>query len=78
MKLLLEKTERKLKCPLGAPRITEQPRRLGSSAGYIRYPMTQGYRPGEACRSFLTLLLGRTVITLETPPVTHGPRASSV
>ena len=33
---LLEKTERKLKSPLGAPRITEQPRRCGSSARYIR------------------------------------------
>ena len=43
---LLEKTERKLKSPLGAPRITEQPRRHGSSARYIRDPMTQGYRPG--------------------------------
>ena len=43
---LLEKTERKLKSPLGAPRMTEQPRRHGSSARYIRDPMTQGYRPG--------------------------------
>ena len=42
----LKKTERKLKSPLGAPRITEQPRRHGSSARYIRDPMTQGYRPG--------------------------------
>ena len=48
---LLEKTERKLKSHLGAPRITEQPRRHGSSARYIRDPMTQGYRPGGACRS---------------------------
>ena len=49
---LLEKTERKLKSPFGAPRIMEQPRRHGSSARYIiRDPMTQDYRPGEACRS---------------------------
>ena len=48
---LLKKTERKLKSPLGAHRITEQPRRHGSSARYIRDPMTQGYRPGGACRS---------------------------
>ena len=51
MELLLEKTERKLKSPLWAPRITEQPRRHGSSTRYIRDPMTQGYRPGGACRS---------------------------
>ena len=43
---LLKKTERKLKSPLGAHRITEQPRRHGCSARYIRDPMTQGYRPG--------------------------------
>ena len=52
---LLEKTERKLKSPLGAPRITEQPRHHGSSARYIRDPMTQGYRPGGACRSCGTI-----------------------
>ena len=48
---LLEKTKRKLKSPLGAPRITEQPQRHGSSARYISDPMTQGYRPGGAFRS---------------------------
>ena len=49
---LLEKTEIKLKSPLGAPRLTEQSRRHGSSARYIiRDPMTQGYRPGGGCRS---------------------------
>ena len=57
---LLEKTERKLKSPLGAPRITEQPRRHGNSARcnsarYIRDRMTQGYRPGGACRSCGTI-----------------------
>ena len=52
---LLEKTGRKLKSPLGAPRITEQPRCHGSSARYIRDPMTQGYRPGGACRSCGTI-----------------------
>ena len=50
-RLSLEKTDRKMKNPLGAPRITEQPRRHGSSARYIRDPMTQDYRPGGACRS---------------------------
>ena len=49
---LVEKTERKL---LGAPWITEQPRRHGSSAKYIRDIMTQGYRPGGACRSCGTI-----------------------
>ena len=40
----------------------------------------QGNRLGPQDRSslFLTILFGRTVITLQTPPVTHGPRASSV
>ena len=52
---LLQKTERKLKSPFGAPRITEQPRRHGSSARYIRDPMTQGYRSGGACRSCGTI-----------------------
>ena len=52
---LLKRTERKLKSPLGAHRITEQPRRHGSSARYIRDPMTQGYRPGGACRSCGTI-----------------------
>ena len=47
---LSEKIERKLKSPLGAPRITEQPRHHDSSARYIRDPMTQGYRPGGAWR----------------------------
>ena len=51
----LEKTERKLKSPPGAPRITEQPRRHGSSARYIRDPMAQGYRPGGACSSWGTM-----------------------
>ena len=92
---LLEKTERKVKSPLGAPRITEQPRRHGSSPRYIRDPMTQGYRPGGACSSCGTIprkssrspgpflvvshsTIWTTVITLQTPPVTHGPRGSSV
>ena len=45
---LLEKTDGKLKSSLGAPRITEQPWRRGSSARYIRDPiMIQGYWPGE-------------------------------
>ena len=52
---LFEKTERNLKSPLRAPRITEQPQRHGSSARYIRDPMTQGYRPGGACRSCGTI-----------------------
>ena len=51
----LLKTERKLKSPLGAHRITEQPRRHGSSARYILDPMTQGYRPGGAYRSCGTI-----------------------
>ena len=41
----------------------------------------QGNRLGAQDRSslFLTMILfGRKVITLQTPPVTHGPRASSV
>ena len=53
---LLETTESKLKSPLGAPRITELlPRRQGSSARYIRDPMTQGYRAGGDCRSCGTI-----------------------
>ena len=48
---LLEKTERKLKSPLGEPRITEQPRRHGSSARYVCDPMNRGYRPEGPCRS---------------------------
>ena len=52
---LLKKTERKLKSPLGAHRITEQPRHHGSSARYIRDPTTQGYRAGGACRSCGTI-----------------------
>ena len=52
---LLEKTERKLKSPLRAPRITDQPRSHGSSARYIRDPMTHGYRPGGAYRPFGTI-----------------------
>ena len=92
---LLKKTERKLKSPLGEPRITEQPRRHGSSARYIRDPLTQGYRPGGACRSCCTIprksswspgpflvvshyTIWTTVITLQIPPVTYGPRTSSV
>ena len=47
MKLLIDETERKLESPLGAPLITEQPRRHGSSARYIHGPMTQGCRPGR-------------------------------
>ena len=42
---LLEKTERKLQSPLGAPQITEQPRRHGSTTRWVRDPMTQGYWP---------------------------------
>ena len=92
---LLEKTESKLKSPLGAPRIAGQPRRHGSSARYIRDLMTQGYRPGglvghvaryqgdrlgaqDRSLLFLAILFGRTVVTLQTSPVTHVPRASSV
>ena len=45
MKLLSGK-QRKLQSPLGAPRITEQPRSQASSERYIHDPMTQGYRPG--------------------------------
>ena len=43
---LVEEKETKQEGPLGAPRITEQPRRHGSSARYIHDPTTQGYRPG--------------------------------
>ena len=92
---LLKKTERKLKSSLGAHRITEQPRRHGSSARYIRDPMTQGYRPGGACRPCGTIprkssrklapfllvshyTIWTTVITLQIPPVTYAPQASSV
>ena len=92
---LLKKTERKLKSPLGAHWITEQPRRHGSSAMYIRDPMTQGYWSGGACRSCGTIprkssrspgpflvvshyTIWTTVITLQIPPVTYGPRASLV
>ena len=42
---LFEETEGNLESPLGAPRITEQPRRRGSSARYVRDPMAQDYRP---------------------------------
>ena len=52
---LLEKTERKLKSPFGAPRITEPPRRHGISARYIGDPMTQGYRPVGGCTSCGTI-----------------------
>ena len=38
--------EVKLLSTLGAPRITEQSRRHGSSARCVRDPMTQGYWPG--------------------------------
>ena len=50
-----EETERKAESPLRAPRITEQPRRHGSSARYIHDSMTQGYRPGGRCRSCGTM-----------------------
>ena len=50
----LEKTERKVESPLRPPRVAEQPRRHGSSARYVRDPMTQGYRPEGACRSYNT------------------------
>ena len=92
---LLKNTERKLKSSLGAPRITEQPRRHSTSARYIRDPMTQGYRPGGACRSCGTIprkssrspgpflvvshyTICTTVLTLQIPPATYGPRTSSV
>ena len=52
---LLEKIERELKSPFGAPWITEQPRRHNSSARYMRDPVTQVYRPGRACRSCGTI-----------------------
>ena len=52
---LLEKTERKLKSPLGAPRITEQPRRHGSSSRCVRDPMTQDYRHLGGVRSCGTI-----------------------
>ena len=48
---LLKETASKLESPLGEPRITEQPRRHGSSARCVRDPMTQGYWAGGACRS---------------------------
>ena len=86
-----------LKSPLGSSRITEQPRRHGSSARYMRDPMTQGYWPWGACRScgtiprklsrspgpFLvvshySIWIQTTVVTLQIPPVTRGPRASLV
>ena len=51
----LEETGRKLDSPLGVLRITEQPRRHGSSARYIPDPTTQGYRPGGGCRSCGTM-----------------------
>ena len=44
--IYIEKTERKLKSPLGVPRITEQPRRHGSFARCVRDAMTQSYWPG--------------------------------
>ena len=43
---LLEEIERKLESLLGAPLITEQPRRHGSFARYMHNPMTQGYCRG--------------------------------
>ena len=89
---ILDKTVRKLKSPLGAFRIMEQPRRHGSSARCVRDSVTQGYRPGEVVehvawrqesrlgvpRCFSLYRTARTVITLYTPPVPHGPRGSSV
>ena len=94
MELIKENREKTEEPPL-APRITEQPRRHGSSARYIRDPMTQRYRPGGACRSCGTIqrkssrrpvlflvvshyTIWTTVITLQIPPVTYAPRASSV
>ena len=91
----IKKTERKLKSPLWAPRITEQPRRHGSSARCVRDPMTQACWPGGGCRSCGTIprkssrspglfrvvphdTIWTTVITLQTPPVTHAPQWSSV
>ena len=81
---LLEKTERKLKSPLGAPRITEQPRRHGSSATYIRDGMTQGYRPGRACRSCGTVprkssrSLGPFLVVSHYTIWTHGHNPSNI
>ena len=75
---LLEKTDRKLKSPLGAPRTAEQPRRHGSSARYIRDPMNQGYRPGGACRSCGTIPRkssrspGTFLVVSHCPIWTHG------
>ena len=80
---LLEKTERKLKSPLGAPRITEQPRRHGSSARYVRDPMTLGYRPGGACRSCGTVPKkssrspGPSLVVSHHPIWTHGHNPSN-
>ena len=34
--------------------------------------------PKDRSSLFLTILFGRMVITLQTPPVMYGPRASSV
>ena len=41
--------------PNGALLEKTEPRRHGSSARYIRDPMTQGYRPGGTCRSCGTI-----------------------
>ena len=52
--------------------------RSGGLVGHeARY---QGNRLGAQNRSslFLIIIFGRTVITLQRPPVTHDPRASSV
>ena len=53
-----------MKSLLGAPRITEQPLRHGSSARYVRDPMTQGYRPGGACFLIFGLLIFGLVFVL--------------
>ena len=51
---------------------------VGELVGHVaRY---QGNRLGAQDLSslFLTVKFGRTVITLQVPPLTHGPQASSV
>ena len=53
---LLKKTERKLKSPLGAPRITEQPRHHGSSVRYIRDQFND--LEGRGCNKFVPVLRG--------------------
>ena len=81
-----------MESPLGAPRITEQPRRHGSSARYVHDHMAQGYRlravvvngaqvPKTVFSSpgtILVISLRVAVITLRAPPAPHGSPAGSV